>query len=402
MHLSGIVEEKEPTSVEKPAPLSTMEDSPILGVLSKSEASEPVIQKAQDATLEDDEGYAEWSPVTKVADEIDAVIADKEVSVDEEPIKEDGCTTTGETYNSPEEILPTAAEEDKISEDDGLTQVKEGAADEMPQAGLEDDEIGEEDEEDDLIELKGEADDDMPQSELEDDETSEEDDLTELKEEAAAKMLPAELSDDETSDEEEEDDLPGLKEGTAAKMPQADLSDDETSEEDEEWASDDAEASEEINTSDESDQEADETDEETDTADVVQMLQGTVIAEEVNEDASTEDDDFSGDLPPEFDNVAIFNYSDVKSDIAAPVLEENQTSVKSLDDSAITEEQEADATEKAMKEVDTIVKSLDEFTIKEGEAKEDMHKLPQVDDFESMSLRKLQATYKERLIASKV
>ncbi|XP_039771462.1 nucleolin 2-like isoform X2 [Panicum virgatum] len=341
----GVVEEKEPNSVEKPSPLATMEDSPILGVLSKSEASEPVIQKAQDATLEDDEGYAEWSPVTKVADEIDA--------------------------------------------------------DEMPQAGLEDDEIGEEDEEDDLIELKGEADDDMPQSELEDDETSEEDDLTELKEEAAAKMLPAELSDDETSDEEEEDGLPELKEGTAAKMPQADLSDDETSEEDEEWASDDAEASEEINTSDESDQEADETDEETDTADVVQMLQGTVIAEEVNEDASTEDDDFSGDLPPEFDNVAIFNDSDVKSDIAAPVLEENQTSVKSLDDSAITEEQEADATEKAMKEIDTIVKSLDEFTIKEGEAKEEMHKLPQVDDFESMSLRKLQATYKERLIASK-
>ncbi|RLN07774.1 helicase swr-1 [Panicum miliaceum] len=401
----GIAEEKEQTSVEKTAPLATMEDSPILGVLSKSEASEPVIEKAQDATLEDYEGCAEWSPVTDIADEIDAVIADKEVSVDEEAIKEDGCTITGETDNSPEEILPTAAEEDETSEDGGLTEVKEGAADEMPQAGLEDDEISEEDGEDDFIEL-------------EDEETSEEDDLTELKEGAVAKMLHPELADDETSEEDEEwasDDAEASEE-----INSTDESDEEADETDEETDTadvvlqgtviDDAEASEEINSTDESDEEADQTDEETDTADVVHMLQGTVIAEEVSEDASTEDDDFSGDLPPEFDNVAVFNDSDAESDIAAPVLEENRTlvasatktAVKSLDDSAITEEQEqeADATEKAMKEVDNIVKSLDEFTIKAGEA-EEMQKLPQVDDFESMSLRKLQATYKERLIASK-
>ncbi|XP_039791076.1 nucleolar protein dao-5-like isoform X2 [Panicum virgatum] len=375
----GIVEEKEPTSVEKPAPLATMEDSPILGVLSKSEASEPVIQKAQDATLGDDEGCAEWSPVTEIADEIDAVIADKEVPVDEEAIKEESCTITGETDNF-HEILPTAAEEDETSEDNGLTEVKEGAADEMPQAGVE---AGEED---DLIELKGGAADEVPKAELE------EDDLTEL-------------TDDETSEEEEEDDLHELKERAAAKMPQAELADDKTSEENEEWASDDAEASEEIYSTDDSD-------EETDTADVVQRLQGTVIAEEAAvEDASTEDDDFSGDLPPEFDDVAVFNDSDTESDIAAPVLEENQdlvasatkTALKPLDDSDITEEhaQEADATEKAVKEVDKIMKSLDAFTIKEGEAKEEMQKLPQVDDYESMSLRKLKATYKEHLMASK-
>ncbi|KAG2660845.1 glutamic acid-rich protein-like isoform X1 [Panicum virgatum] len=398
----GVVEEKEPNSVEKPSPLATMEDSPILGVLSKSEASEPVIQKAQDATLEDDEGYAEWSPVTKVADEIDADEMPQAGLEDDEIGEEDEEDDLIELKGEADDDMPQSElEDDETSEEDDLTELKEGAAAKMLPAELSDDETSDEEEEDDLPELKEGTAAKMPQADLSDDETSEEDDLTELKEEAAAKMLPAELSDDETSDEEEEDGLPELKEGTAAKMPQADLSDDETSEEDEEWASDDAEASEEINTSDESDQEADETDEETDTADVVQMLQGTVIAEEVNEDASTEDDDFSGDLPPEFDNVAIFNDSDVKSDIAAPVLEENQTSVKSLDDSAITEEQEADATEKAMKEIDTIVKSLDEFTIKEGEAKEEMHKLPQVDDFESMSLRKLQATYKERLIASK-
>ncbi|TKW41073.1 hypothetical protein SEVIR_1G290100v4 [Setaria viridis] len=368
----GIVEEKEPASVQKPASLATMEDSPILGVLSKAEASEPVIEKAQDASLEDDEGCAEWSPVMEMADEIN-----------EEAIKEDACTTTGETDHSPEEILPTAAE-DETSEEDCLTEVKEGAADEMTQAELAGDETSEEDEDDDLAELKG----------------------------AVDEMRQAELPDDKTSEEDEEDGLAELK-GAVDEMRQAELTDVEAIGEDEEWASDDAESSEEIYSTEESDEEADETSDEGDTADVVQMLPGTVIAEEAIEDASTEDDDFSSDLPPEFDNV-VFSDSDTESDIAAPVLEENQvvasatkTAVKSLDDSAITEEQEeevseeADATGKAMKEVDNIVKSLVGINIKEGEAMEEMQKLPQVENYESMSLRKLRTTYKERVIASK-
>uniref|UniRef100_K3YQR0 Uncharacterized protein n=1 Tax=Setaria italica TaxID=4555 RepID=K3YQR0_SETIT len=368
----GIVEEKEPASVQKPASLATMEDSPILGVLSKDEASEPVIEKTQDASLEDDEGCAEWSPVMEMADEIN-----------EEAIKEDACTTTGETDHSPEEILPTAAE-DETSEEDCLTEVKEGAADEMTQAELAGDETSEEDEDDDLAELKG----------------------------AVDEMRHAELADDKTSEEDEEDGLAELK-GAVDEMRQAELTDVEAIGEDEEWASDDAESSEEIYSTEESDEEADETSDEGDTADVVQMLPGTVIAEEAIEDASTEDDDFSSELPPEFDNV-VFSDSDTESDIAAPVLEENQvvasatkTAVKSLDDSAITEEQEeevseeADATGKAMKEVDNIVKSLVEITIKEGEAMEEMQKLPQVENYESMSLRKLRTTYKERVIASK-
>ncbi|KAK8462891.1 hypothetical protein SEVIR_1G290100v4 [Setaria viridis] len=349
-----------------------MEDSPILGVLSKAEASEPVIEKAQDASLEDDEGCAEWSPVMEMADEIN-----------EEAIKEDACTTTGETDHSPEEILPTAAE-DETSEEDCLTEVKEGAADEMTQAELAGDETSEEDEDDDLAELKG----------------------------AVDEMRQAELPDDKTSEEDEEDGLAELK-GAVDEMRQAELTDVEAIGEDEEWASDDAESSEEIYSTEESDEEADETSDEGDTADVVQMLPGTVIAEEAIEDASTEDDDFSSDLPPEFDNV-VFSDSDTESDIAAPVLEENQvvasatkTAVKSLDDSAITEEQEeevseeADATGKAMKEVDNIVKSLVGINIKEGEAMEEMQKLPQVENYESMSLRKLRTTYKERVIASK-
>ncbi|CAL5019020.1 unnamed protein product [Urochloa decumbens] len=427
----GIVEEKEPGSVERPAPLAIMDDSPILGVLSKAEASQPVIDKALDASLEGDEGCDDWSPVMEMADEINVVIADKEVSVYEEAIKEDGLTMTGETDHSPELILPTAAEEGETTEEDGLrlTEVKEGAADEMPQAGLEDDETTE-DEEDDLTELKEVADDEKPQAELAEDETSDEDeadDLAEEKEGHAAKMLQAELSgdetseedgldelkeDDETSEEDEErasDDADASEEWAAAKMPQAELTDGEISE-DGEWVSDDAE---EIDSIDESDKEADESNDERDTTDVVEMLQGTAIDEEINEDASTEDDDFSGDLSPEFDDVTIFNDSETESDITAPVLKENQaavasatkTVVKSLDESAITEEQEpevpeeADATEKSMKEVENIVKSLDEFTI-EGEAVEEKQSLPHVENYESMSLRKLKTTYKE-LVNSK-
>ncbi|CAN6246461.1 unnamed protein product [Urochloa humidicola] len=464
----GIVEEKEPTSVEKPAPLVTLEDSPILGVLSKLEASEPVIDKAQGASLDVDEGCDEWSPVMEMADEINFdVIADKEMSVGVEAIKEDGCTMTSETNHSHEHILPIATE-GETCEEDGLTEVKEGASDEMPQAGLED-------EEGDLTELKEAADDEKPQAELEEDETSDKDEadgLAELKELVASKMPQAELTDNETCEEDdlaelkelvaskmpqdeltndetcEEDDLAELKELVASKMPQAELTDDETCEEDdetceedEEWASDDAEASEEwaavakvpqaepggetseedgewaaddaeaseeeIDSTDESDEEADESNDESDTADMVKMLQGTVIAEETNEDASTEDDDFSGDLPPEFDNVAIFGDSENESDIAATVTSATKAGVESLDESAITDEQEdgvpdeADATEKAMKEVDNIVKSLDEFTIKEVEAMEEKPKLPEVENYKSMSLRKLKSAYKEQIIASK-
>ncbi|CAN6253655.1 unnamed protein product [Urochloa humidicola] len=466
----GIVEEKEPNSVEKPAPLATLEDSPILGVLSKFEASEPVIGTAQGASmtsLDVDEGCDEWSAVMEMADEINCdVIADKEVPVGEEAIKEDDCTMTGETDHSPEHILPIAAE-GETCEEDGLTEVKEGAADEMPQAGLED-------EEDDLTELKEAAADEKPQAELAEDETDglaelkelvaskmpqagltedetcEEDDLAELKELVASKMPQAELTGDETC---EEDDLTELKELVASKMPEAELTDDETcdeddetceedeecasddaeaseewaaaakvpqaggetSEEDGEWASDDSESSEEeIDSTDDSDEEADESNNESDTADMVKMLQGTAIAEETNEDASTEDDDFSGDLPPEFDNAAIFGDSETESDIAAPVLEEQaalasatKTVVESRDESAITDEQEdevpeeADATEKAVKEVDNIVRSLGEFTIKDGEAMEEKPKLPEVENYKSMSLRKLKSAYKEQIIASK-
>ncbi|CAD6249837.1 unnamed protein product [Miscanthus lutarioriparius] len=388
----GIVKELEPISVERSAHLTVMDDSPILGV----------IEKEQDATVEDCEDLAEFAPAREMTDEIipvtedkevtiseevvtedkevaiseEVVTEDEEVAINEEAVKEDGFANTVETDPTPEEILTAAGEDETIEEGEViLTEGKEGAADEMPQAG----ETSEEDEEDYLTELKQGAADKVLQAELADNETSEEDeDVSEERKGAAAKMLQGELTDDETS---EEDDL----------------------DEDEEWASDDDETTEEIGSTDESD--------EIGSTGAVQMLQGTGIAEEANEDASTEDDDFSGDLPPEFDNIMIFSDAETESDNSPPVLEESQAAVssatkttKSLDDSAMSLEheegpEEADATEKSSKEVDNIVKSLDEFTFKEGESEEMQKQQPQ--DYNSMSLRKLKSTYKKCLIAAK-
>ena len=58
------------------------------------------------------------------------------------------------------------------------------------------------------------------------------------------------------------------------------------------------------------------------TTGAVQKLHGTGITEEANEDASTEDDDFIGDLPPELDNIMIFSDAETDSNIVSPVLEE--------------------------------------------------------------------------------
>ncbi|KAJ1280585.1 hypothetical protein BS78_04G244000 [Paspalum vaginatum] len=447
----GIVEEQEPIRVEKSASLTVMEDSPILGLLSKVETEGPAVEKDEFSSVEDGEGLAEWSPAREMTDEIIPDIEDKEVAVDEEAVKEVGFAVTGDTDPTTEEILPIAVEdetseddglteavkevgfavtgdtdptteeilpiavEDETSEDDGLTEAKEGTADEVPQAELADDPTN--------AVLAHE----VPQAELADDDTSEEDDNTELKESAAVKMAQAELieedimkvddfDDDEewaSEDENDFDEIGSSDEsdeetetseqsytGNAVQMPQGTVlavkDNEDASTEDDDFSSD---------LPSESDEET-EASEQSYTGDVVPMPQGTVVAVEDNEDASTEDDDFSGDLPPEFDNIKIYSDDETESDIAPPVLDENQAAVMSLDDSSTNVEQqqdvpeEADATEKELKEVDNIVKSLDEFNFKEEEAKE-MTKQPQLENFEEMSLRKLKTTLKNRLIALK-
>ena len=105
-------------------------------------------------------------------------------------------------------------------------------------------------------------------------------------------------------------------------------------------------------------------------------MQGTGIAEEADEDTSTEDD-FSGE-PPGLDNIIIFGEAEFDSDSVPLVFKENQTvaapatkKVKPLVDLAINAEHEEDpkelaATKKAVKEVDNSVQSLDEFIFKKG------------------------------------
>jgi hypothetical protein len=50
------VEEQEPISAQKSATLAPMEDSLIIGVLSRAEAIKSLIRMAEDASDEDDEG----------------------------------------------------------------------------------------------------------------------------------------------------------------------------------------------------------------------------------------------------------------------------------------------------------------------------------------------------------
>lgn len=353
--VAGIGEEQELVSVEKSAPVPTMEDSPILGVLSKAEATGPVIEKVEDASVGDGgEGFGERSPVKEITDEINRVSEDKEVAaveVAEEAVKEDGFISTGDANK----MLPPAVIDDEITEEDDLNEEKEVAADEMPQADQTD---GETTEEDDL-----------------DEETSEEDDLNEEEEESADEMSQADLTGDETS---AEDELGEEKGGPSDEMQQADLTGDESTAE--------------IDSPYETEEENGETDEESDSTEET--------TEETTKDdgSSGEEDDFSGDLPPEFDNAGNFSDAETERILAAIAA---KAAVKSLDDSAITEElegssedgevsQQADATEeKVASTLDTIVKSLDDFTITEAVGAKAKKKQLKAEDLHGKSLRKL-------------
>ncbi|TVU28109.1 hypothetical protein EJB05_19618 [Eragrostis curvula] len=447
----GTEEEQEPISFEKSAPLPPMEDSPILGVLSKA-----------DATPENDEGVDEWSPVNKMideinpvnemsdeinpvnemsdeinpvnemSDEINPVAEDKAVPVGEEAIKEDVFTVTGDAVHSPKEILLAAAAEVETSDEDDLVEEKEGAADEMPQAELIEDETSEED---DLVEEKEGAADEMPQAELIEDETSEEDDLVEEKEGAADEMPQAELIEDETSeidelDEDEEwssdDDeaideenieineeggciavgtgITNVKEELVQMMQETEIAEEASEDDSAEEASEDdsaVEASE-----DDSAEEASEDD--------FSVEESEDDVSEEGEDGSAEEDDFTSDLPSEFDNIVVLSDAETDSDTTPPVLKENKPVVasvsKPLNDSAFSVTKEEKVTEEAMKDttVDTIVKSLDDFTIKEGTQQAEEEKINTVSeaegskvlkkgpvDYSSMSIRRLKATLRD-------
>lgn len=69
--LSAVVEEEQKlVSAEKYVPLLAMEDSPILGIISKA-TSEPSINSTEGASTEDGE-IGKWSLVLEIDDEINS------------------------------------------------------------------------------------------------------------------------------------------------------------------------------------------------------------------------------------------------------------------------------------------------------------------------------------------
>ncbi|KAF0918478.1 hypothetical protein E2562_024252 [Oryza meyeriana var. granulata] len=79
--VEGVGKEQEPLSVVNSAPLPIIEDSPILGVLSKPEPVEPLNEMVEDASVGDGQGFGELPAVKEITCEMDG----KEVDADEVP-----------------------------------------------------------------------------------------------------------------------------------------------------------------------------------------------------------------------------------------------------------------------------------------------------------------------------
>jgi hypothetical protein len=367
------VEEQEPISVQKLGPVAPMEDSPILGVLSKAGATESVTGMAEDASVEDGEGVAEWSPVTETI-----VETEKDVVEATSAVKRDGFTVTNETVHSPEEILRAATGEDVTSEED-LAEEKEGSAGEMQQAKLTEEETSDELDEDEEL------------SSDDDDDASEEIDSTDEREVGCTEVR---------TDFHNVKELVQMMQGTEIAVKANENPVEEASEDDDEESTEDDGSADEESTEDDgsADEEASEDD-------------GSV-----DEEASEDD----GSVDEEFDDIVVLSDAETVS-VTTSTVKENQVavasatrvSVKSMDDPpiSVTNEEEVseekDVIEEAMKEVastvGTIVKSLDECTIKEGTHQADEEKLnTRVEavgqkDYSTMSMRKLRATLKNQL-----
>lgn len=346
---------------EEPAKTQEVtEDSPILGVLSKPEPVEPLSEKIEDASVGDGLGFGKLSALKEITGEMN----DKEVDADEVP----------------EEKLPADVTDDKTSEEDDLNEVEKLSAVEIPQA-----------------DLTG-------------DKTSEEEDLNEVKEGSAYENLQADRIDAESS---EEDDLDG------EYSEESDI-DGEYSE----GMLDEESAAEEYASSEETDDESDPSEVATDSDEVeVEKLQVAMedgLTAEANQ-VDDEEDDFSGDLPSDFDNADNFSDDETESDATVVISSASKAAVvKTLDDSSVTE---ASSEEEVEASVNSIVKSLDEFTFTvEGTQKDELteemkstddaedvgakelkkekkKKKPTVQELNATSMRKLKTMLKEELIA---
>ncbi|XP_020156098.1 uncharacterized protein [Aegilops tauschii subsp. strangulata] len=116
---AAVEEEQKLASAEKSVPLSAMEDSPILGVLSKA-TPEPAINNVEGASTEDGES-SKWSPVFEIVDEINSASEEKEVAaveVPKEAINEDDFSSTAEASDVPNKMIPAAVTEKEVAGDD--------------------------------------------------------------------------------------------------------------------------------------------------------------------------------------------------------------------------------------------------------------------------------------------
>uniref|UniRef100_A0A0D9VJU8 Uncharacterized protein n=1 Tax=Leersia perrieri TaxID=77586 RepID=A0A0D9VJU8_9ORYZ len=203
---------------EDSTPLPIMEDSPILGVLSKPEPVEPLSEKVEEASV------GEWSAVKEIICEINCATDDKEVDADEVPEEKLPADVTGDKTSEVKEVsaveMPqTDLTGNETSEEEGLDEVKEGTADEMLQVDLTDAETSEEadldeesSEESDLDEVSSEEDD--LDEESTDDETDGESEPSEVatdSDEEEVEMLQVTMKDDLSAEinkaDDEEDDF---------------------------------------------------------------------------------------------------------------------------------------------------------------------------------------------------
>ncbi|CAM0952541.1 unnamed protein product [Alopecurus aequalis] len=436
---AAIEEEQKVVNAEKSAPLSAMEDSPILGVLSKA-SPELAMKNVENASTEDREVFGNLSPLLEIRDEINCPSEDKEVvavELPEEAVKEDVINSTIEAVTAPNKIpdeincasedkevvaveVPEEAIEEVVTAPNKIVSAavteKEVPVDELLQADLKDDEsaekydlVGESSEVVDLDDME----EDMPNADRIVDEESDE---TIAAAAETNKMVPAAVAEKDVSVDE---------------LPQADLTDDESVEEidldgESSEEADLTEESSEVDDLDEEEEEdmlyADQTvDEESDyTIEVSGSIDVNFDSDEEEEqlnmletgevtkasDSLTEEeDDFSGDLSSEFDDVLDFSDAETASDNSPVALEGSNAAAAyaaKTTESVVTEEKEVSSEDDVVSHhINTFVKSLDEVTIAEEKKEECVKEKKQLIVGKEMSLRKLKSAYKESLIAAK-
>jgi hypothetical protein len=137
----------------------------------------------------------------------------------------------------------------------------------------------------------------------------------------------------------------------------------------------------------------------------LKMLETGEETKEVEESDSltAEEDDFSGDLSSEFDDVLNFSDAETDRDSSPVALEGIYAAAAAAAASSAAKTVDSVITEDVVSQhVETIVESLDKVTITEEKKEECAKEKQQLKVGKEMSLRKLKSAYKESLIAAKV